>query len=414
MAYNFDNVNRQFPRPNEVFYLLKFKKPVFNRKQRRLNSATSIEDLKQIGKKRTPKPVFDYVEGAADFETTAKENLSAFESARFVPEILFSVADADTGAQVLGKTISFPLIFAPTGFTRMMNHEGEIAVARVAARNGIPYTLSTLGTTDITTLCKAVPSGDNWFQLYFTNNMEINESLLNKAKNAGVTTLVLTTDCAVGGFRPRDVKNGLTIPPSITFKSFLNMIKHPSWWLNKISTPPIEFASVRDFPGTNMEVAKLLFDPNLNYEGLKWLRKNWQGKLLVKGILHPEDAKRVIKLGADGIVVSNHGGRQLDRTPATLDVLPEIRKAVGKKPTVIVDGGIQHGQDIIAAIAAGADAVMIGRAYLYGLMAGGESGVARAIEIMRAEYLRGLQLVGLNSTKKILARHVTRNGKEIR
>ena len=375
--------------------------------RRRLRSAATIADLREISRRTTPRAVFDYVDGSADGEVTARENVQAFEAARFVPQILHPVADPDLSTEVLGRRIGLPLVLAPTGFTRMMHHEGEEAVARVAQRQHVPYALSTLGTTDIDDVLRAAPDGDNWFQLYMTNDRSLNRQLVERAERAGCTTLVLTTDCAVGGKRLRDIRGGLTIPPSLTMRTFLGMTRFPSWWANKLTTPAVEFASVRDYPGTNMDVARLLFDPGLSFEDFQWLREAWPHKLLVKGILNPAAGRRVVDLGADGVVVSNHGGRQLDRTPATLDVVPAVRHAVGADATVLVDGGIMHGQDIVAAIAAGADAVMVGRAYLYGLMAAGERGVDRAVEILREEYQRALQLMGLDGTSKISADSVT-------
>ena len=402
------HVKRQFPNLKEISDILVFKRPILTRRTRQLKNALTIQDLKQLAKKKTHRAVFDYVEGAAENEVTLRENSIAFKSVRFLPTILNPVGNVDTSTILMGRKITFPLVLAPTGFTRMMHHEGEIAVAKIASENGIPYTLSTLGTTDISELSSNVPSGELWFQLYFTNNESINQSLLDDARKCGVDTLILTVDCAVGGFRPRDVKNGLTIPPTLSIKSFFNMARFPSWIFNKLTTPAIKFASLKDFSGTNMEVAKLMFDPNLDYEGLKWLRENWQGKLLVKGILNPEDAKKVLKLGVDGIVVSNHGGRQLDRSPNTLDSLIRIREAVGPETTLIVDGGIETGQDIIAAIAYGANSAMVGRAYLYGLMAGGQEGVERAIDILRMEFLRGIQLMGVNRVSDISIKQVFR------
>jgi L-lactate dehydrogenase (cytochrome) len=334
----------------------------------------------------------------------------AFKSVRFIPTILNPVGSVDTSITLFGKKVVFPLVLAPTGFTRMMHHEGEIAVAKIARDNGIPFTLSTLGTTDIAELSESVPGSELWFQLYFTNDVSMNQSLLNSARNCGVETLILTVDCAVGGFRAKDVRNGLTIPPTLSAKSFFNMMKFPRWIFNKLTTPSIKFASLKEFSGTNMEVAKLLFDPDLDFGGLKWLRENWEGKLLVKGILNPDDAQKVLSLGVDGIVVSNHGGRQLDRSPNTLDSLIKIREAVGPEVTLIVDGGIETGQDIIAAIAYGANSAMVGRAYLYGLMAGGQEGVERAIDILRTEFLRGIQLMGINRTSDISLKHVFREG----
>jgi L-lactate dehydrogenase (cytochrome) len=288
----------------------------------------------------------------------------------------------------------------------MMHHHGEAAVARVAQRNGVPYALSTVGTSTVEEVHEAAPEGDNWFQLYLTNDTALNEELIGRALDAGFTTVLLTVDTAVGGRRLLDVRNGLTIPPSLTAKTFLDMSRFPYWWVNKLTTPPVEFASLRDFPGTSADVAALLFDPGLQYADLAWLRKAWPHKLLVKGLVNPADAERVVGMGADGVVVSNHGGRQLDRSPATLTMLPAVREAVGPDATVLIDSGVMHGQDIVAALALGADAVMAGRAYLYGIMAGGERGVERAFEILRSEYQRGLQLLGLDATSKIDRRHV--------
>jgi L-lactate dehydrogenase (cytochrome) len=267
-----------------------------------------------------------------------------------------------------------------------------------------------VGTSTVEDVREAAPRGENWFQLYLTNNEALNAELLDRALQAGFTTVVLTVDTAVGGRRLKDVRNGLTIPPSLTLQTFLDMSRFPSWWINKLTTAPIEFASVRDFPGSSADVAALLFDPGLDEEDLAWLRGRWPHTLLVKGIVNPDDARRVLALGADGVVVSNHGGRQLDRTSPTLDVLPAVRAAVGPEATVILDSGVRNGQDIVAALALGADAVMVGRAYLYGLMAGGERGVERAVEILRSEYRRTLQLLGLDATARIAPRHVIPRG----
>ncbi|WP_138444766.1 alpha-hydroxy acid oxidase [Sinomonas susongensis] len=399
-------VRRQLPKVSEVRELLQFRAPVLDPVRRRLEGALTIEDLRKIGRRTTPRAVFDYVDGAAEFEVTAQRNLAAFRNVEFVPETLNSVADPDLSTELFGERIAFPLVFAPTGYTRMMHHEGEAAVARVAERNGLPYSLSTVGTTTIEEVRDAAPNGQNWFQLYLTNNEALNEEMVGRALDAGCKTVILTVDTAVAGGRHKDTRNGLTIPPSLTVKTFLDMSRFPYWWFNKLTTPPINFALLRDYPGTSADVAAMLFDPGLNYEDLEWLRKAWPHNLLVKGITNPKDAARVVELGADGVVVSNHGGRQLDRTPATLDVLPAVRDAVGAEATLLLDSGVRNGQDIVAAIARGADAVMIGRAYLYGLMAGGERGVQRAVDILRTEYRRGLQLLGLKETRQIDARHL--------
>lgn len=402
-------VDRQLPRVAEVRELLQFRSPVMSLLHRRLASALTIEDLRRVARRTTPRAVFDYVDGAADAGVTSGRNRDAFAATVFVPEGLHSVHHPDLSTTLLGRRIAMPLVFAPTGYTRMMHHEGEAAVARVAQRNGLPYALSTVGTSTVEDVQEAAPEGDNWFQLYLTNNEALNNELVERALASGFSTVVLTIDTAVGGNRVKDVRNGLTIPPTLTLKTFLDMSRFPYWWFNKLTTRPIDFASVRDFPGSSADVAALLFDPGLNYEDLSWLRAKWPHHLLVKGILNPTDARRVRELGADGVVVSNHGGRQLDRTPATLDVLPAVREAVGPESTVLLDSGVRSGQDIVAALALGADAVMVGRAYLYGLMAGGERGVARAVEILRSEYQRTLQLLGLDATSKIDRRHVQRS-----
>lgn len=399
-------VRRRLPRWGEVRELVRFRRPSLNPVRRRLESALTIDDLRRIAKRTTPRAVFDYVDGAADEEVTVDRNRAAFREVTFLPEALKSVQDPELSTDLMDRRIAMPFVFAPTGYTRMMHHHGEAAVARVAERNGLPYALSTVGTSTVEEIRDAAPEGDHWFQLYLTNDVALNEELIDRALAAGFSTVLLTVDTAVGGRRLKDVRNGLTIPPSLTARTFLDMSRFPYWWVNKLSTPPVEFASLRGYPGTSADVAALLFDPGLQYADLAWLRRAWPHKLLVKGLVNPADAERAVGMGADGVVVSNHGGRQLDRTPATLHMLPAVRAAVGPEATVLLDSGVTHGQDIIAALALGADAVMAGRAYLYGLMAGGERGVERALEILRSEYQRGLQLLGLDATGKIDRRHV--------
>lgn len=400
-------VQRQVPRLSELRELLQFRAPTLDGTARRLADALTIQELGRVAARRTPRPIFDYVDGAADAESTAARNRRAFADVAFVPQVLNSVANPDLTTELFGRRIAMPLVFAPTGYTRMMHHEGEVAVARVAARHGIPYTLSTVGTSTVDDVQAAAPDGDNWFQLYLTNNERLNQRLIGRALDAGFSTVMLTVDTAVAGYRLRDIHHGLTIPPALTPKTFLSMARHPSWSINKLTTPTVGFASLQGIGGLNaVDVPGTVFDPSLNYGHLEWLRNEWPHRLLVKGVLNPTDAQRIVSMGADGVVVSNHGGRQLDRTPATLDMLPEVRAAVGPGATVLVDGGVMHGQDIVAAVALGADAAMIGRAYLYGLMAGGERGVERAVALLRDGYRRGLQLLGVDATAKVGREHV--------
>ena len=400
---------RQVPRWSEVREVVRFRRPRLGRTARRLENALSVWDLREAARRTTPRAVFDYVDGAAEEEITAARNLAAYRRVTFRPDALRSVAAPDPGVELLGRRIALPLVFAPTGYTRMMHHHGEAAVAAVAEHVGVPYALSTVGSTSIEDVRAAAPGGDLWFQLYFTADRSVNEDLLSRAGAAGYSTILLTVDTTVSGMRRRDVVNGLTIPPTLTARTVLNMSRFPGWWFNKLTTGGMTFASLAGVPGnpTPGEVASMVFDPGLDLTSLRWLRERWPGRLLVKGVTTPSSASEVMEHGADGVVVSNHGGRQLDRSAATLDVLPAVRDAVGTSATVLVDGGVMHGQDVLAARALGADAVMIGRAYLYGLMAGGRDGVLRTVRILAEEYQRSMQLLGVRCSADLSDRHVT-------
>jgi L-lactate dehydrogenase (cytochrome) len=399
---------RQVPRWSELREVVQFRKPQPGRAARRLSRALTIADLRKAATRTTPRSVFDYVDGAAEEEITAARNIAAYRRVVFRPDALRSVADPDTSVEVLGRRIPLPLMFGPTGYTRMMHHHGEAAVARVAEHFGVPYALSTVGSTSIEDVRSAAPAGDLWFQVYYTSDEKLNAQLLARAEEQGYSTIVLTVDTSVSGMRLRDVVNGLTIPPTLTATTVLNMSRFPGWWFHKLTTGGIGFASLDAVEGnpTPGAVASMLFDPGLDFTSLDWLRRRWKGPILVKGITTEGSAREVMERGADGVVVSNHGGRQLDRTAATLDVLPAIRAAVGQQATVLIDGGIRHGQDIVAARALGADAVMLGRAYLYGLMAGGQDGVVRTYEILAEEYQRGMQLLGVRRSEDLSERHV--------
>ena len=393
---------RQMPRWSELRDVVQFRRPQLGRTARRLEHALSVRDLREAARHTTPRAVFDYVDGAAEEEITAARNTAAYRRVTFQPDALRSVVE------LLGRRIAMPLVFAPTGYTRMMHHHGEAAVAGVAQHVGVPYALSTVGSTSIEDVRAAAPDGDLWFQLYFTADPRVNEDLLSRAEAAGYSTVLLTVDTTVSGMRLRDVVNGLTIPPTLTARTVLDMSRFPVWWFNKLTTGGMTFASLADVPGnpTPGEVASMVFDPGLDLTSLHWLRERWRGDLIVKGVTTPASAREVMEHGADGVVVSNHGGRQLDRSAATLDVLPAIRAAVGQQATVLIDGGVLHGQDVVAARTLGADAVMIGRAYLYGLMAGGRDGVLRAYEILAEEYQRSMQLLGVRRSEDLSDRHV--------
>jgi L-lactate dehydrogenase (cytochrome) len=271
---------------------------------------------------------------------------------------------------------------------------------------GIPYALSTLGTTSIEDVAAAAPAARKWFQLYVWRDRGAGKELVERAQAAGYEALILTVDVPVAGARLRDARNGLTIPPSLTLRTVLDAAAHPSWWFNLLSTDPLEFASLTSWEGTVAELINRMFDPSLTVQDLSWLRETWSGPLIVKGIQHVDDARMVVDAGADAVVVSNHGGRQLDRAATPLETLPAVVDAVGDRAEVLLDGGVRSGADVVAAVALGAKGCLIGRAYLYGLMAGGERGVRRAVDILADEIVRTLQLLGADSVSTLEPAHV--------
>ena len=399
-------VKRRIPSPKDLAQLLKFRKFILSPTKRRLSKALTIYDLRDIAKRRTPQAPFDYTDGGADTESSLTRARNAYEKLEFQPKILLNVKDVDISVNMLGKNASMPVGIAPTGFTRMMQTEGEYAGACAASDAGIPYTLSTMGTRSIEDVAKAAPDGRNWFQLYMWKDRDRSMALVDRAKAAGFDTLVLTVDVPVAGARLRDVRNGMTIPPSLTLRTILNAIPRPAWWVNFLTTDPLKFASLDSWNGTVAELLDSMFDPTITYEDLKWIRGQWQGNLVVKGIQNVDDAVRSIEAGADAIILSNHGGRQLDRAPVPLYLLPEVLKAVGNKGEVHIDTGIMHGADVVAALATGAKFTWIGRAYLYGLMAGGKPGVDKALEIMRMQIIRTMKLLGARTVAELNPDHV--------
>lgn len=399
-------VKRRVPSPKDLAQLLKFRKFILSPTKRRLSKALTIYDLRDIAKRRTPQAPFDYTDGGSDTESSLTRTRTAYEKLEFQPKILLNVKDVDISVNMLGKNTSMPIGIAPTGFTRMMQTEGEYAGACAASDAGIPYTLSTMGTRSIEDVAKAAPDGRNWFQLYMWKDRDRSMALVDRAKAAGFDTLVLTVDVPVAGARLRDVRNGMTIPPSLTLRTILNAIPRPAWWINFLTTDPLKFASLDSWNGTVAELLDSMFDPTITYEDLKWIRGQWQGNLVVKGIQNVDDAVRSIEAGADAIILSNHGGRQLDRAPVPLHLLPEVLKAVGNKGEVHIDTGIMHGADVVAALATGAKFTWIGRAYLYGLMAGGKPGVDKALEIMRMQIIRTMKLLGARTVAELNPDHV--------
>ena len=400
-------VTRQFPKPSELLEVMSFKKPEFNGKKRRLDSALTIYDLRTIAKRRTPKAAFDYTDGAAEGELSLSRARQAFEDVEFHPGILRPAPDVDTSVEVLGGPSALPFGIAPTGFTRLMQTEGEIAGAGAAAAAGIPFTLSTLGTTTIENVKAANPNGRNWFQLYVMRDREISYGLVKRAAAAGFDTLQFTVDTPVAGARLRDKRNGFSIPPQLTVGTIINAIPRPWWWYDFLTTPKLEFASLATTGGTVGELLNSAMDPTISYDDLAIIRDLWPGKIVVKGVQNVEDSKRLIDSGVDGIILSNHGGRQLDRAPVPFHLLPQVVREVGADATVMVDTGIMNGADIVASMALGAKFTLIGRAYLYGLMAGGREGVDRTIAILRDEIERTMKLLGVSTIAELEPKHVT-------
>jgi len=404
-------MKRQLPRPHDLRPLIQFKRPAISPARRRLDTALTIDDLRRIARKRTPKAAFDYTDGAAEAEISLARARRTFAELQFNPAILRDVSTVDTGWEVLGKRVELPFGIAPTGFTRMMQTEGEHAGASAAAAAGIPFALSTMGTTSIEDVAAAAPSGRNWFQLYMWKDRDRSMALVDRAAKAGYDTLLVTVDVPVAGARLRDKRNGFTIPPRLTVGTVINALPRPAWWFNFLTTEPLAFASLSRWSGTVAELLDTMFDPAVTYEDLAWIRSQWPGKLVVKGVQSLDDARRLATVGVDAITLSNHGGRQLDRAPVPLRLLPDVAREVGTDVEIHLDTGITSGADVVAAIALGARFTMVGRAYLYGLMAGGRAGVDHMIAIMRGDIERTMRLLGATSLEELGPQHVTLLGR---
>ena len=400
---------RKFPSLPYFWSLIDWSLPSLNPYKGKLLRAQTIEDLAQIAKERTPQVVFDYVEGGAVDEIAYSRSRDAFSRIEFNSRVMRDVSKLDTSEKILGKVVDIPICFAPTGYTRLMHHVGEPAVANVASKKNLIYALSTMGTTSPAELADAVPNSRRWFQLYIMKNRSDSLAVIKQAKYNGFEALVLTVDTPVPGLRYRDNRNGLTVPPKIRINTVLAIARKPIWWLNLFTTGKLEFAAFRGWDKPLSELGGLIFDPSTTMKEITWLRSVWKGPIIIKGIQSVDDAKAVAKLGVQGIILSNHGGRQFDRGQVPLEILPEVVKAVGSKVEIYIDGGIMSGLDALGAIALGAKAVFIGRAYLYGAMANGEAGVEQVIEIMRREFENGMALSGATNIAE-----VRKNGARIR
>ncbi len=385
---------------------LRVRQPVLDPVERRLGRALTIRDLRDAARRRVPRAVFDYVDGAAEEEVALSRARALFRDLEFHPSALRDVSTVDVASYPLGGRSDLPFSLAPTGFTRLMHHDGEVAVARAAAKAGIPYSLSTMGTTSVEDLRSAVPAGRRWFQLYLWRDRDASADLVARAMAAGYEALIVTVDVPGPGARLRDVRNGLTFPPNLTPRTLADMATHPGWWSHLLAGEPLELASVTEWGGTIAEMLGRMFDPSVTLHDLEWLRSLWDGPLVVKGVQSVADARDVVSAGADVVQLSSHGGRQLDRAPTPLRLVPDTLDAVGDRAEVWIDTGVMNGGDIVAAHALGARNVLVGRAYLYGLMAGGTRGVERAIEILASEAARYMKLLGASSLSELAPSNV--------
>ncbi len=387
--------------------VIRFRKPQFSRRRRRFERAANIDDLRAIAKRRLPGGIFDYIDGAAEDEWSARNNVQAYSQIELCPRILRDVSAVDTSTTLLGRKISLPFMLGPTGFSRIAQSQGELAVARVADKFELVYCHSTLATRSIEEV-SAVSNGQQWFQVYMWKDRAMLRDILQRLRACGYTALALTVDTAVFGRRERDVRRGFTLPPKIGLDTILDGIRHPSWTWDFIRNEPITFANVatdsRGAGGSAVSLSAYVneqFDPSITWDAVEWLQAEWNGPLFIKGIQSTDDAVIASKIGVTGIMISNHGGRQLDGSPAPIDLIEPTAQLVQGQLIIICEGGIRRGSDIFKAIALGADICSIGRAHFYGLGAAGEQGVERAIEMLKDELSRTMALTGVTTISEI-------------
>lgn len=403
---------RSLPRWSELRPLLQMQQVPLDPVERRLARCHTVADLREAARRRVPRAVFDFVDGAAEGEVSLARSRAAFDRVEFAPAALAGFDEVSTATTILGTPSALPLVLAPTGFTRLSHHDGEAAVAAAAAEAGIPYALTTMSTVSIEDVAAASGDGTRWFQLYLMRDRGLTRELVRRAKDAGYRALVVTVDTPVVGQRVRDLHNGLTIPPTLTPRTLLDISRRPQWWGNLLTTEPLEFATLQaGEPEAHSTLIDRLFDPAVTVEDFAPLREWWDGPIVVKGIQSVTDARRAVEeLGAEALVVSNHGGRQLDRAPTPLELLPRVAEAVGDRTEVLIDSGVRTGADLAAVVALGARAALVGRPYLYGLMAGGKRGVAKTIAVYEAELRRTLHLLGVPGVEALDRSHALLRG----
>jgi len=381
--------------------VLRFRRLELDATARRLRTAANVRDLRRLARRRLPGGVFDYIDGGAEDERSLAGNSEAFARIGFAPRVLRGVGRVEPATTLLGRPAPLPLILAPTGFTRIADPAGELAVARAAARAGLPYTLSTLATRSIEEVAAAAPSGRNWFQVYVWRDRGLVADMVARAAASGFEALVVTVDTAVFGRRERDVRRGFTLPPKVGLDTLVDGALHPGWTWRFVRSEPIRFANVTGRAAGDGTDAVVLsdyinsqFDPDLSWRDLEWFRSIWSGPIVLKGIQTVEDARLAADEGVDAIALSNHGGRQLDGAPAPIDLVAPVVDAVGDRVEVYCDGGVRRGSDIVKAVASGARAAMAGRAYLYGLGAAGEAGVDHVLALLDTDVRRTMALLG--------------------
>jgi len=398
---------RQVPRWRDLEPFLKTRPASRNPTARRLARCLSVDDLEREARRRVPTAVWDYVSGGSDGELALARNREAFDRVELRPTAFGQVAEPDTSTTILGKPASAPIVLAPTGYTRLSHHTGETAVAAAAAAARLPYTLSTYATTSIPDAAHAAPHGRNWFQLYLMKDREVSLTHLAEARQHGYEAVVLTMDTAVTGLKRKDKRNGFAIPPQLSARTLAGLARHPGWVANILSTEPLRFAT---FPEgstyARWGMSNQLREQAIRPEDVSWLKQQWEGPVVVKGILSVADALAALDAGADALVLSNHGGRQLDRAPVPLELLPDVVDAVGTGVEVYVDSGVRSGGDVAAALGLGARGVMVGRAYLYGLMVGGRRGVEATLDLLVDELRRAMCLLGTPTVAAIGREHV--------
>ncbi len=377
-----------------------------------IDSCVNLNDFRQLAKKYLPCMIFDYLDGGADDEVTLSRNQSSFGKFQLMPNALRNVDNINLSTEVLGEKVDLPVLLSPTGQTKMFHHSGEAAVARSAAKAGSLYSLSSVSSTSIEDVA-AASQGPKWFQIYVWRDRAVIKEFMTRCRDSGYKALCLTVDLPVHGNRERDLRNNLSFPTALTLKVVADILSHPRWLYHYLTHPKIEIANVVNSRGaldgqggSLLDYISKQFDPSVNWDDAAWMIEQWGGPFIIKGIVNPEDARRAVEIGASGIIVSNHGGRQLDFMPPTIEVLPEIVKAVAGRAEVILDGGVRRGTDVIKALALGASAVMIGRPYLYALAAGGEAGVDRMFALLKAELMRDMALLGCTKISDLNPKHI--------